>query len=162
MSNRELTQTLDSLNAWGALEDTQACKLLRHLCFGPKAFKGVLPAPWVGVLIWRRERGYYGYRTLHLLGVWALAESKGVRVVVGTKTLKYSAPFYDAEAYHALIQRGFETYYKDKGSPPPVESQRFCVLYDPAERLARREQLRRAVERWAEEGDENDESNLSP
>ena len=151
VSNRELSHTLDSLNAWGALEDVQTRKPLRHLCFGPKVFSGALPAPWVGVLIWRRERGYYGYRTLHLLGVWALAEADGVRVVVGAKTLKYSAPFYDAEAYFALIKRGFETYYKDKGGPPPVASHRFSALYDPAERLTLREQLRRAVESWADE-----------
>lgn len=137
-----LAAILDKLDAWRAVE--AALKgAPRLLAWGPKAVSGIGPPPWVGVVMWTRAPGYEGYRVLTLRGVWAIEEGEAARVMVGARRLAYSAPFYEAEAYHKLIRNSFDLYYGDDGAPPAQPT--LSVLYDEAERLTLREEVRRAV-----------------
>ncbi len=137
----QLAAILDGLDAWRAVE-TVLAGLPRLLSWGPKAVSGIQPVPWVGVVIWARAPGYDGYRVLTVRGVWAQA-SEAARVMVGVKRLHYRAPFYEAEAYHKLIRKNFDLYYGDDGSPPSQPA--LDVIYDEAERLALRAQVKEAL-----------------
>ncbi len=128
---------LDDLNAFDALDDLRQ---RLKLCDGPKVVRG---KGWTGVVIWCRQRGYSTRPTLTLLGVWAVART----VIVGRKSLPFTAPVYTAEAYHRLIKRSFKTYHDDDGSPPPQHLWR--ARYDSAERLKLREALVTALARLA-------------
>ena len=137
-----LAAILDKLDAWRAVE--AALKAApRLLSWGPKAVSGVGPPLWVGVVMWTRAPGYDGYRVLTLRGVWAIEEGEAARVIVGVRRLAYSAPFYEAEAYHKLIRNSFDLYYGDDGTPPAQPT--LSVLYDEAQRLTLREQVRAAL-----------------
>jgi hypothetical protein len=144
-SHDDLARILDALDAWGKVERMAKAKALRGRCWGPKDIRGLAPAAWVGVMGWHRAPGYHGYKTLTLWGVWAVAEAETPLVVVGAKHVAYSAPFYEAEAYHKLMRRGFSTYYTDDGSPPSPASRRLSIPYDPAARLALRDTVRDAL-----------------
>ena len=133
---------LDALNAFDALDDLRANQ---RRCHGPKVVRG---RGWMGAVIWCQKPGYSTRPALALLGIWALGE-EDISVIVGTKTLHYSAPVYTAEAYHRLIRAGFETYYDDDGGPPPETGRLFSARYDPAARLALREQIAAILARWA-------------
>lgn len=139
-----MAQMLDALDAWRALES--ALRTLPRLhAWGPKAISGLLPMPWVGVVIWRRGGGYTGYKTLLIVGVWAQQTADGAHVIVGHKPLPFSAPFYEAESYHKLMRDGFDVYYQDDGSPPPPASRALDIAYTEGERLALRTSIRTAV-----------------
>lgn len=140
----ELARCLDGLDAWGALEAALAARP-PSISWGPQAVSGMTPAPWVGSVIWQRGSGYTGYKTLLLVGIWALAEDDQVRLIVGHKALPYAAAFYEAEAYHQLMRSGFTVYYHDDGAPPPAASRRYDGWYVPAERLEQRAALRQAL-----------------
>jgi hypothetical protein len=138
----QLAAVLDGLDAWRAAElALMGCP--RLLAWGPKAVSGILPAPWVGVVLWQRAGGYDGYRILMLRGVWAAREGEAARVIVGAKHLRYRAPFYEAEAYHRLIRKSFDLYYGDDGSPPAQRA--LDVAYDEQQRLALRDAVRAAL-----------------
>lgn len=134
-----LAAALDGLDAMGALEALQRQR--RPLCHGPKAVCGLSPAPWSGAVIWQRPAGYYGYRTLTLIGVWALREGEAVRTIIGKRLLPYRLDFYDGEAYHKLIRREFSLYYQDDGAPPAPEHWAASFIYDAAARLPQRDTL---------------------
>ena len=136
-----LARSLDGLNALDALDLLRAKRFSPNLSWGAKAFTGKQPTPWVGALIWHRPAGYFGYKTLTVIGVWAVAEAEGTRIIVGTKLLAFTAPFYEAEAYHKLIRDSFDLYYTDRGAPPEQNRWVFTTLYDPAQRLELRDQL---------------------
>ncbi|NDJ61784.1 MAG: hypothetical protein GYB67_11705 [Chloroflexi bacterium] len=144
-----LARILDDLNAVGALEVVRDTRFSPRLCHGPRGIDGLTPVPWVAAVIWHRPAGYFGYKTLTLLGVWAYHAADGAEappvLSVGAKQLSYSAPFFDPEAYHKLIRRGYDVYYRDDGAPP-AEAKRCAVLtYTPDERLALREALAAAL-----------------
>ena len=91
-------------------------------------------------MIW--ENGH-DYKTLYLLGVWAIEEAddaSGASILVGVKTLAYSAPYFNAESYAHQMKGGFQLYYPDDGRPPDRPA---TTYYDPSQRL----RLRREVER---------------
>jgi hypothetical protein len=136
-AQEELARILDGLNVWGALEKLRQKRFSPNLCYGPKAVGGLEPVPFVGVVLWHRAAGYYGYKTLTLLGVWAREEST-VPILIGVKRLPYAAPFFDAEAYHKLIRRGYDLYYQDDGTPPPDAA---VIPYKPELRLSLRETI---------------------
>ena len=137
----ELARILDGLNALDALDLLRAKRFSPNLSWGAKAFTGKQPTPWVGGLIWHRPAGYFGYKTLTVIGVWAVAEAEGPRIIVGSKLLAFTAPFYEAEAYHKLIRDSFDLYYTDRGAPPEQNHWVFTTLYNPTQRLELRDQL---------------------
>lgn len=133
-----LARVLDDLNAFDTLD---ALRRRTKLCYGPLAQR----AESMSVVVWRRAPGYYGYKTLSLIGVWALLRDDQPYVVVGKKLLAFSPPFYDADAYNKLIRKNFDLYYHDDGRPPAKPS--FAVRYDADERLDLRETLTRELAR---------------
>ncbi len=146
MNPLDLAQALDDLNVMGALES-----LIRRdkFTWGPKPVKCRDPLA-AGALVWRRGSGYHGYKTLTLIGVWAMSGVKDkddeddedvIHIVIGVKYAAYNAPFFDAEAYHTIIKRDFVTYYDVDGAPPPPENQRAAFVYDRAQRLEQRKQV---------------------
>ena len=138
----DLAHILDDVDAWGKLEAIQRAKALRRLCWGPAVVGGITPAPWAGVVIWRRGSGYHDYKQIQLIGIWALTGDEDLPLLtVGAKMLSYSAQGYEAEAYHKLIRKHFNLYYRDDGSPPPPGSRRYTVRYELARRLAIRDAL---------------------
>jgi hypothetical protein len=139
----ELAVILDKLNAFGALDDVRQARFGKLLSAGPKAASGLTPAPWVGVVAWARPAGYYGYKTLTMLGVWAVAAEQ-TNLIIGVKRLPYTAPFFDAEAYHKLFKKGFETYYGEHAATPPDDSA-IAFPYNEAQRLQLRETLASAL-----------------
>lgn len=137
-----LARILDSLDAWGAAE-TARTLMPRLISWGPKAVSGLLPMTWVGVVVWQRAPGYSGYKLLTVRGIWALQEGTDARIIVGQKVLPYSASFYEAEAYHKLIRKGFDIYYSDTGAPPTT-TRSYDALYSLEQRL----EMREAVKAW--------------
>lgn len=135
-AQEDLARILDGLNVWDALDTLRASRFARNLCSGPKAVSGFEPIPFVGVVIWHRPAGYYGYKTLTVLGVWAHMEAGLPVIKIGQKRLSFSAPFYDAEAYFKLIRREYDLYYKDDGTPP---ADALAIPYHHDERLALRD-----------------------
>ena len=127
-----LARILDDLNAMDALD---GLRRRATLCYGPKVIKSPLPS--LGVVIWQRPSGYYGYKTLKLVGLWVYSrgegEAKKAIVCIGKKQLKFSAPFYDADAYHKLIRDAYDLYYQDDNQPPAQPS--YSVTYDVEQRL---------------------------
>lgn len=129
---------LAGLDVLHVLEDN-APKYLRDVLFyGPRSFDG---QGWAAALIWYRHKGYNNYRDLTLFGVWAVEDGDKTKILLGTKPLKFSAPVYNAESYHALIQRGFKTYYGDDGSPPPPDNISYETLFDATARLKLRQTI---------------------
>lgn len=146
----ELAKTLDALNAYDALDVLRRKKFAFNTCFGPKPYYGGKPGAWVGVLIWKRAPGYYGYKTLTLYGAWARdltgspeSTEGGIEIAVGSKVIPYTSEFYVAEAYFKLIRDGFEDYYSDDGRPPLTLCATFT--YDRANRLEQRQTLAAAL-----------------
>lgn len=135
-------QVLDALNALHVIEE-----LARHpLPLGPGGhgpFKGL---NWAGVLLWRRNKGYHGYRRLTIFGIWSQIDGDAMSVVAGTKALMYNQPIYTAEAYHHLIRRDFRSYY-DGTASPPAEALLRCP-YAPDERLRLRDTLVQVASQW--------------
>ncbi len=123
-----LARVLDDLNAMDTLASLSAHAAL---CNGPKVIKSAYPS--IGVVIWQRAPGYYGYKTLKLVGVWASTRGGSTGITVGKKLLSFSAPFYDADAYHKLIRKGYDLYYHDDNQPPAQPA--YSVRYDPEQRL---------------------------
>jgi len=136
-----LARILDGLNVLDALDLLRSKRFSPNLSWGAKAFSGLQPTPWVAGLIWHRPAGYFGYKTLTVIGVWAVAQDSGTQIIVGSKLLPFTAPFYEAEAYHKLIRDGFDLYYTDRGTPPDENRRVFTVTYDPAQRLELRDQI---------------------
>lgn len=147
-TQQQLARTLDDLNAFGALETVRAKRFSPHLCCGPAARAGLIPDPWVGVMIWHRPSGYLGYKTLTLLGVWAKVRQDVAEIHIGVRRLAFAAPFYDPEAYVKLIPRAFDLYYNDPGSPPAAPALSFS--YDAVQRLEQRERVERMLVDLAE------------
>ncbi len=131
-----LAQVLDAVNAFDTLDALQS---QIRLCYGPKVISSAAPSK--GVVIWQRPPGYHGYKVLTLIGVWARLIEDTPQIVVGSKRLAFSAPFYDADAYHKLIRRSYDLYYQDDKLPPRDPA--FSAPYAADLRL----ELRRTVAR---------------
>jgi hypothetical protein len=135
-AQENLARVLDGLNVLGTLEELRTKRFSPNLCHGPKTVGTLEPVVCVGAVLWHRPAGYYGYKTLTIVGVWARAESALPLISVGVKRLAFARDFYDAEAYHKLIRRGFDLYYNDDGLPP---SDAFTTPYSAEQRLSLRE-----------------------
>lgn len=140
-----LAVVLSGLDVLRVLEENTPKYLLDVLHYGPGSFAG---DGWAAVLVWFRRKGYHQYQALTLFGVWAVPENEQTRLVLGTKPLQFSAPVYNAESYHQLIQQGFKTYYGDTGSPPTTDNIIFTADYDPTRRLALRQEVADAIVQW--------------
>ena len=142
---RELHRILDDLNAFGFLEDARNRTPPEMLCFGPKDIYG---PTWSGVVIWLRPAGYHNYQTLLLLGVWAATAIDEAQILVGRRTLPFTAPFYNPEAYFHTIRRTFDIYYDGNTEPPADQDRLHEVVYDPSQRLAIRQDIEIALEQF--------------
>ncbi|MEM6280961.1 MAG: hypothetical protein AAF787_02105 [Chloroflexota bacterium] len=106
---------------------------------GPKTIKTRRASPAaIGVVMWMKAGGFYGYRTLIVAGVWAQAADTVTQIIIGRKTLMYSAATYNPESYHKLIRKGYSAYYTDDNTPPADGVQ---FDYVAEQRLALRKRL---------------------
>lgn len=137
-----LERVLDDLNAFDALDQLRR---RTQLCYGPKVIHSGGKLISTGVVIWRRAPGYYGYKTLSLIGLWTFHRDEQTLVAIGTKKLAFSPPFYDADAYHKLIRKDYDLYYQDDRTPPAKPA--FAVRYDAEQRLDLRETVARELAR---------------
>jgi hypothetical protein len=144
-----LAHILDDLDVMGALETVRKQRFSLKLCHGPKPVYGLTPRVWIGAVLWHHPSGYFGYKTLTLLGVWAFNDEGSPMISVGIRHVPFAHPFFDPEPYHKLIQRDYSTYYRDDGSPPLDDKQRFVTPYDPAERLTFRTEIQRQLVTFA-------------
>ena len=144
-------RVLNLVNAFDALARLTRDEYERYLCYGPKSFRG---SAWSGVAIWYHRKGYHGYQTLYLLGVWAHYSESDIVLTVGIRQLPYRAPVYDAGVYRVAIRNNFRIYYDDAGGPPG-ESDRLLYQsrFKENERLSHRQWLRDILGAWRREID---------
>lgn len=137
---------LDLLNSFDALADLAQRDFERVLCYGPQAIHG--PA-WSGVVLWYHKKGYHGYQTLNLLGVWAHYREGEITLSIGIRSLPYRASVYDPGVYRVAIQSNFRMYYEDDGHPPE-ESDRllYRAPFKLKERLNHRQTLNELLQKW--------------
>lgn len=142
-------RVLNLLNAYDALADLTQRDFERILCYGPEALHG---AAWSGVVIWYHNKGYHGYQTLHLLGVWAHYRGDEIMLSIGIRSLPYRAPVYDAGVYRVAIQNNFRIYYEDDGHPPDEsDGALYRAPFKSKERLIHRQTLAELLEKWRRE-----------
>lgn len=141
----EQAHILAGLNVLAVLAETAPDYLPAHTHYGPAAFSG---AGWANAVVWYHEAGYEAYRTLTLFGVWVIAQDADHQVIVGAKSLAYSAPIYNAESFHTLIRQGYRTYYADDGTPPAPDHSAYRAPYDITRRLALRRELADVIRVW--------------
>lgn len=70
-------------------------------------------------------------------------------IVVGTKAVPYSVPYFNPEAYYRHLKSGFQLYYKDHGGPPPPERWLLRARYAPLRRLELRQAIEDTLAGWA-------------
>lgn len=119
------------------------------LCYGPLALQG---RAWSGAVVWYHKRGYHGYQTLSLLGLWAHYHDRRIMLSAGLRQLPYRAPVYDPGVYRVAIQSGFRLYYDDDGQPPHGDDRLlYRAPFDLKERLKHRQALAEILTQWAAE-----------
>lgn len=144
-------RALDLINAFDALAELPQAEFNHILCYGPKAVRG--PA-WSGVVIWYHSKGYHGYQTLNLLGVWAHYRDGELRLNIGTRRLSYRAPVYDPGVYRVAIQNNFSMYYDDDGHPPGEDDRLlYRARFSLNKRLSYRQTLVEILQQWRQEID---------
>ncbi len=142
-------RALDRINAYDCLAGLTRQVYDQWLCYGPKSLRG---SAWAGVVAWAHRKGYHGYQTLTLHGVWAHYAGDDMLLSIGSRQLPYDAPVYDAGVFRVAIQNNFRIYYDDSGGPP-AEGDRlhYRRAFDEEERLRLRQTLREIVKRWGRE-----------
>lgn len=133
---------LASLNLMQILEDNAPKYLQNWLHYGPASFLG---DSWAAYLLWYREKGYNNYQQLYLFGVWAQKKDELTQLLIGTKTIEFTAPVFNAESYNAIMKTSFKTYYNDKGDAPNDDDIYFRTNYEDSRRLALRRELADAL-----------------
>ena len=142
-------RALDLVNAFDALARLARDEYEHYLCYGPKAIGG---SAWSGAVIWYHRKGYHGYQTLYLLGVWAHYRDGEMLLSIGIRQLPYRAPVYDAGVYRVAIQKNFRIYYEDAAEPPGDDDRLlYRVAFQEKERLFQRRGLRDILQRWRRE-----------
>lgn len=142
-------RVLDMINAFDSLAELTQRSDERFLCYGPKSLRG---SAWSGVVIWYHSKGYHGYRTLNLLGVWTTYRDNETVLSLGIRQLPYCAPVYDPGVYRVAIQSGFKLYYDDDGRPPDENDRLlYQAPYDEKKRLAHRQTLVDTLDSWSRE-----------
>ncbi len=141
-------QALELLNAFDAFAALTQRDYEHIICYGPKLLRA---AAWAGVALWYQRKGYHGYRTLRLLGLWAHYQDSAMMLSLGQRQLPYRAPIYDAGIYRVAIQSDFRLYYEDAGGPPTAGAALlYQAPYKPEERLRQRRALQEILRDWAE------------
>lgn len=154
-----LSMALDGLNAAGLLAAIKRRPPPDMSAYGPKTFSGSigkpvhapLPEQWVGTVMWHKPKGYQYYRTLRLLGIWALGVGSSTRLVIGEKRLTYNAAIFNPESYYHHIKRKFDIYYTGNASPPLQENEGnilYDAIYNEAQRLQTRSVLGDVLRVW--------------
>ena len=156
-----LSAALDALNAAGLLTAIKRRPPANMSAYGPKTFSGsvvmleigdtTIPDQWVGSVMWHKPKGYSYYRTLRLLGIWALGNGSSARIVIGEKRLTFSAPVFNPESYYHHIKRKFDIFYAGNVSPPLDEKEGgllYDALYDESQRLKTRAALESVLRAW--------------
>ena len=152
---------LDGLNAAGLLTAIKRRPPDNMSAYGPKTFNGNVTTPkigdtkvpdqWVGSVMWHKPKGYSYYRTLRLLGIWAIGNANTARIVIGEKRLTFSASVFNPESYYHHIKRKFDIFYTGNARPPLDETEGgllYDAVYNEAERLKTREALRSILHDW--------------
>lgn len=136
----------DSLNLLDTLAKLSNKQYENIICHGPKALNY---SNWSGVVLWYRPKGYYGYKTLTLLGAWVKQGEKDIKFVLGLRNLDYQAAVYNPEGYFASIRKGFKLFYKDNGHPPTKDDTiLYQCTYEAKERLTIRQTLTKYLDQW--------------
>jgi hypothetical protein len=156
-----LAVALDALNAAGLLQAIKRRPPANMSAFGPKTFSGsvvapkfgdtIIPDQWVGSVMWHKPKGYAYYRTLRLLGIWAVGNGASARIVIAEKRLLFSAPVFNPESYYHHIRQKFNMFYTGNASPPLEENEGgllYDAIYDEAERLKTRAALESVLRAW--------------
>ncbi len=139
-------RALDRINAVDALAQIARRDYRHALCYGPKSLRG--PA-WSAALVWYHHKGYHGYQTLYLLGVWAHYDEDRIILSIAERQLPYRAPVYDAGVYRVAIRNNFSLYYGDPGGPPDGGDHLLHrCRFQESERLTHRQRLREIVGQW--------------
>ncbi len=139
-------RALDRINAVDALAPLARRDYRHALCYGPKSLRG--PA-WSAALVWYHHKGYYGYQTLYLPGVWAHYDEGRMLLSIAERQLPYRAPVYDAGVYRVAIRNNFSLYYGDPGGPPDGgDNLLHRCRFQESERLKHRRRLRKIVAGW--------------
>ena len=142
-------RALDLLNAFDALAELAQRDFERILCYGPDTVRG---RAWSGVVIWYHSKGYHGYQTLRLLGVWSHYSAGEIMLSIGVRRLPYRAPVYDAGVYRVAIQNNFRLYYDDVGQPPgDGDRLLYRAPFKLSERLKHRQALTDLLHSWINE-----------
>ncbi len=156
-----LAMALDGLNAAGLLSAIKRRPPANMSAYGPKTFSGSLgisavgdvsiPEQWLGSVMWHKPKGYTYFRTLRLLGIWALGNGSKTRIVIGEKRLTFSAPVFNPESYYYHIKRKFDIFYSGDARPPVGDNEGvllYDAAYDEAQRLATRSTLQSVLREW--------------
>ncbi|MCY4063732.1 MAG: hypothetical protein OXG53_15285 [Chloroflexi bacterium] len=142
-------RVLDLLNAYDALAELVQREFERILCYGPATVRG---RAWSGVVIWYHSKGYHGYQTLRLLGVWAHYRENEIMLSIGIRKLPYRAPVYDPGVYRVAIQNNFRIYYDDDGHAPEAgDSRLYRAPFRSRERLEHRQAVTDVLQSWMSE-----------
>lgn len=138
---------IDSLNSYDILDKLAQRPYSNLIVHGPKALRY---KTWSGVVIWYRPKGYHGYKTLSLFGVWASQVGSDIQLTIGIRELPYRAAVYSAEGYFATIQKDFKLFYEDRGNPPTDDDIiLFQTTHQAKERLIYRQTLSKIANQWA-------------
>ena len=139
-------RVLDLINAYDSFADQAQRNYEQILCYGPKHIRG---AAWSAVVIWYRPKGYHGYRTLHLLGVWAHYRDEDIVISIGQRELPYRAPIFDPSVFRVAVENHFDTYYGDNGHPPgEADSLHYQSVFETEKRLQHRKALDDILRGW--------------
>ena len=138
-------RALDRINAYDCLAELTRQVYDHWLCYGPKSLRG---SAWAGVVVWAHRKGYHGYQTLTLHGVWAHYADDDILISIGSRELPYGAPVYDAGVFRVAVQNNFRIYYDDSGGPPDEGDRlHYRRAFDEEDRLRLRQTLREIVKR---------------
>lgn len=165
-----LIMVLDALDAMGFLDELKQRPPTGIHCWGPKVFTSRPLNPnnpdalakhqrWRAAAIWHKPHGYGQYQTLGVLGIWGIESGEAVEIVIGTKTLEYNAPLFNAESYQLQMKKGFHAYYDGDAAPPIADADQaensaailYQQVYDPAQRLATRNAIEGVLSQWKQQ-----------
>lgn len=139
-------RALDRINAFDTLARLARREYRHALCYGPKSLRG---SAWSAAVVWCHRKGYHGYQTLYLLGVWAHYVEDRILLSIAERQLPYRAPVYDAGVYRVAIQNNFGLYYDDAGGPPGNGDRLLHrCSFQEKERLTHRQTLQEIVAEW--------------
>ena len=142
-------RVLNLLNAFDSLAELTQHNYQHILCYGPMSMRG---SAWSGAVVWYHSKGYHGYQSLNLLGVWAHYRDGEMLLSFGIRKLTYRAPVYDPGVYRVAIHNNFRIYYNDDGHPPE-EGDRLLYRspFKSKERLTHRRTLTDILGKWRSE-----------